>query len=355
MISEIQKLKIALTSNCTLNCTHCNIDKNSNLNISYQNATKAIDLILNSNGKFKRLELYGGEPFLRFNLLKKIVEYAQKIAHKNKKNLSIHIATNGTVINEDILNWLKKTNVFIAVSFSGTKESHNLNRRFKNGSGSYEIVWSNIEKIFNSIGKKRFVCIYCVHPDFASRAFNDFKEIISTGIRIIDIECVHGAGWKDKNYNEFEKQFHLINEYILKLSKRNINIFHEAFIEYIRTKDLNTPACPGYMDMEVYPDGEIGFYPYAFIDYEKSKRIISIGNISKGIQKRYIKCKYLSPICKSCVANYYKIEGLSDGSIAYEIRNSMIKKLFKKIIKNPKLYKKYITELIELTKFFYEC
>jgi len=354
MISEIQKLKIALTSDCTLRCTHCNIDKESKLTISKEAAFKGVELLLNSKGGYKRLELYGGEPFLKFYLLKEIVDYALKKANFYKKNISIHIATNGTFINDEILKWIREKRVFIAVSYSGSKDSHNLNRKFKNKSGSYEIVKSNIKKILNAIGSNRFIAIYCVHPKFANNLLEDFKKIISIGVKIIDIECVQGIIWKEKDYVDFEFNFKRINQEIIKLAKKNDFIFHEGFIEFLRNKKFEAPNCPAYMDMEIYPDGKIGFYPYAFVDYEKYKDDIAIGDLDKGIISKYKNCIYGSNLCDECIYDYYKIKGVSEGYRAYNIRNELLRLNFKQILAKDELYtKKYLVKLAKIMNFFY--
>lgn len=360
MNKEIQKIKIAITSNCTLRCLHCKIDKSSNLTAKLSDVYKGVDLLINSPGKYKRLEIYGGEPFTEIKNLKKIVSYTQKTAKKRKIKLSIHIATNATLINDDVLKWLKKNkNIIIAVSFNGTQNSQDKIRKFNNQNGSYIIVKKNIKKILKTIGTHRLVIIYCVDPIFAKNIYKDFKEIIKIGIRIVDIECAHGRGWNSKNYNEFEKNINKINNYILNQTKKENFIFHEKFIELLRMKGKEIPKCPFYIDLEMYPDAKLGFYPYAFINYLDFRDKIKIGDINKGINKKYLYCSYnpYTNICKNCITNYYTLEGLYDGTIAYKIREKEINKLFRKIIskaKKEKIFKLYLINLKKILKEFYK-
>ncbi|MCX7641653.1 MAG: radical SAM protein [Elusimicrobiales bacterium] len=357
MNKEIHKLKIALTSKCTLNCIHCNIDKNSNLKVNIKNSIKAVEILLNSPGNKKRLELYGGEPFLEFNNLRKIVSYARKKSKQKGISLSIHIATNATFIGEHILKWLSDTNdVIIAISFNGTRFSHDNIRKFSNGRGSYDIVKKNIKNILSAIGKDRTVIIYCVDPFFTKNMLNDFMEIISTGIRIIDIECAYGRGWSKQNYEEFKKNIQYINDYIMKKAKIGDFIFHEKFIELLRTKGQLNLTCPMYLDLEMYPDGKLGFYPYAFINYDLYKKYITIGNVSRGINKKFLNCELNSIQCNQCVYNYYTIEKLWDGNPAYKMREYIITSFFHNIIKNIKKRKyllKYLIKLKRIVDVFY--
>jgi uncharacterized protein len=357
MIDEIQKIKIALTSKCTLRCNHCNIDKVSASSISIDYALKTVDFILSSKGKDKRIEIYGGEPFTEFEKLKILVKYIRQESQIRNKTTSIHVASNGTIVNDEILDWLKKNDIFLAISFSGSRKSHNYNRKFPNAKGSYQMVKENIKKIIDTIGNKRLVCIYCIDPEFSSSILDDFKKIINLGIRIVDIECVSGCMWGENDYTNLISGIKEINKYILKLAGQKKYIFHEVFTEYLRTKNLCFPNCPGYMDIELYPDGNLGFYPYAFINYNRYKNKISIGTARKGINKKYSKCKYKSKRCDDCVKNYYTLQGLDDGSKAYEIRNKIIINFFKELVsissKNC-LANNYFKQTIKLSNFFYD-
>lgn len=356
MIDEIRKLKIALTSECSLRCSHCNIDKSSKLVLSKEMAFRAVDLLLTSKGKYKRLELYGGEPFLRFKLLRDVVDYAFKKALLYKKEISVNISTNATIITEEILNWLKKKSVIIAVSFSGNPFSHNFNRRFENSMGSYEVVVRNFSNILNTVGPERVVVTYCIDPGFVKNAFLDFRKIISLGVEIVNIECVHGVRWEEKDYLLLRKNLERISSYIIELAKKGRFIFAESFIEFFKNRGVSIPDCPGYIDMEVYPDGGIGFYPYAFIDYEREKDNIAIGDLKNGIYPRYRDCRYGGRLCRDCRFEYYRIEGLDDGSYAYHhIRERVIRSLFRRLLQLRKdgYIKRYFIELKKRMDIFY--
>jgi len=360
VVKEITKLKLAITSSCTLRCTHCHIDKNSSKTLDLNKAKKIIEFFLSTDGYFKRLEIYGGEPFLEFEKVKSIIDIAKKIRCKRKKKLTLHIATNGTLINEEIISYLKKNNIYIAVSFSGSRESHNFNRIFKSGKGSWEVVTKNIKELIENIGSERIVVLYCVAPNFIKNMVRDFNYIISLGVKIIDIECVHAAIWKERDYISFRKQIRKINNLILGLSRKRMFVFHEAFINYIINKDNRSSICPFYSDLEVYPDGNLGIMPYAFTNYEKTKNIIKVGEIKEKVKinKKYLKC-VPSENCIECLSDYYdRYDFLRDGSYAYHnIREKEIEIFFKRIIKNSaenEHLREYIKELVSVSNKFYK-
>ncbi|MEF3280844.1 MAG: radical SAM protein [Elusimicrobiota bacterium] len=352
MQSKIKKIKIAVTSRCNLRCLHCNVEKDLAINISHSDIKKALLLIKKYKEKKIKIEFYGGEPFLNFEVLKKSVNTIRKI--KGYENSAIFIASNGTIINKKILDFIEKNNIYLAISFSGSLKSHNLNRVYLDGTGSYKIVKQNIIKAIKRL-KDKIIAIYCVSPDFVENMIEDFKKIVLLGFKIINIECVSGSGkWNEERYNIFEKNMKKINEYILKSIKKRNYIYHESFFSYL-DKERVEEFCPFYSDIELYPDGKFGFYPYSFIKYSKDRDKVVIGDVKNGFYKKYETCKYNRRKCESCIKNYYYKEELKDGGIALNIRDRLIKDFFSKIMKKNKepLFRDYIKNAVRFEREIY--
>lgn len=354
-MEEIRKLKLALTSSCTLRCNHCNIDKNSELELDFRKASCGVDLLLSSPGKFKRLEIYGGEPFLRFDLVKEISSYAKKKAYEKNKKFSLSIATNATVLDDEKIEWIRKNRINISVSFSGSPESHNYNRIFPDSSGSYKVVSRNIDKLIKKVPVEYLVCLYCVDGGFAQNMRRDFELILKKGFKVVNVECVSGRGWSQKNYEDFTKGIDLMKTIILERMRNMDFIYFEPFVELLRDYKKYNSSCPLTSDLEMYPDGNYGFYPYAFVDYKNVMKKISVGNYLKSLKKRYLNCKLAGKLCDNCCKLYYTIDGLNDGSLAYEIRTNAIKRFFLEIIKKieDKKVKDYIYNLWKIKEITY--
>lgn len=356
MFNEIKKLKIAVTSKCTLRCNHCYINKNSNLEIKDKSIKRAVEMLFDSEGNFKKIEFYGGEPLLLYEKIPLWLEDIKKISQKHRKKYAVFIATNGTLINNTIFKTIKEHNIFIAISFSGSPKSHKYNRITPEGKNSYFIVKDNIKKLMNYFNENIF-CIYCIDPSFTYNIYTDFKKITDLGFETLNIECVCGKKWKDKNYTELEKGIRKINDEILNMIMRGRFIYHEQMYE-IFSKNLNTDIiCPAYTDLELYPDGNFGFYPYSFINYEKEKKKITVGNTQSGFNKKYINCFYNKENCIECLKKYYYKKNLEDGSKALKIRDQVVtdfsKYLIEKSTENKKI-RDYIKKAIKIYRKMYE-
>ena len=79
---------------------------------------------------------YGGEPFLRFDLVAYTIEKAASLFAENPINFTVF--TNGTRIPNVDLKFLRDRNVFVIVSIDGTKEVNDLSRVTCQGKSSFE-------------------------------------------------------------------------------------------------------------------------------------------------------------------------------------------------------------------------
>ena len=153
---QIYLLRLAITTECILRCRYCFVRK-SNKVISYPRAIKALNLFLESPGNKKILIIYGGEPLLYFNLLKKIIIFAQRRAEALKKFLIVSLGTNGILLNQNQLNFFKETNTKLAISIDGQKKFHDKFRVFKNQMGSFDDIFNKIPLILKNVKKEEYL------------------------------------------------------------------------------------------------------------------------------------------------------------------------------------------------------
>jgi uncharacterized protein len=141
---EIRKtVSITVTHNCNLRCRYCyepNINRNKDI-IELDMAKKIILKHMEANDGFQKVcfDFFGGEPLLGFNRIREIVEWFH--SREWRKNHLFFIATNGTLLTDEMKSWLCDHKKCVAVGYSldGTKVAHNLCR-----DNSYDLVRRNI-------------------------------------------------------------------------------------------------------------------------------------------------------------------------------------------------------------------
>ena len=127
---KIKTVTITLTQSCNLKCSYCYENNKSPKIMTFNTAQQIIDKELKNKDKYTgfEIDLFGGEPFLQFELIKQITDYAcQKL---NDFPHTIFLTTNGTLVHGDVQKWLidHKDCVICGLSLDGTREMHNTNR-----------------------------------------------------------------------------------------------------------------------------------------------------------------------------------------------------------------------------------
>lgn len=138
-----------ITKKCNCCCNYCyEKDKESKYTLDGVEHTFLNILKYSKNGSTFGIEFLGGEPMLAFEYIQHIVElYKNKYA--NKYNINFTITTNGTILQEEHLLFLKnnKNLVRYAISLDGDKVSNQL-RVFKDTyKNTYDVVEKNMYKL----------------------------------------------------------------------------------------------------------------------------------------------------------------------------------------------------------------
>lgn len=159
----VVNLVLFLAQECNMRCIYCYGDGGKyagNGMLSEETAFRAVNwLMVNSKTAEKvTIAFFGGEPLLNFPLLKRIVPYAKDQAMRRGKRVYFSISTNGSLLNDEIITFLREEDIGVFISFDGPPEYQNRQRPFTNGAGSYDKVFENIQKLRTSI------------PRFAARA-----------------------------------------------------------------------------------------------------------------------------------------------------------------------------------------
>lgn len=126
-----------LTNKCNLKCSYCYANTEMKGNILSSNImTKLLNILASSSYNPILIEFHGGEPLLYWERIKKIV----KKYHKKEK-FYFGIQTNGTLLTQDVIDFIKMYSIEIGVSMDGPQKIHDRNRHYLNGKGSfYDVI-----------------------------------------------------------------------------------------------------------------------------------------------------------------------------------------------------------------------
>jgi uncharacterized protein len=151
------QVTLNVTEACNFRCAYCpytldtEIDRrcHSDRMMNWEVARLALDDFLRharpdteENMRIAAISFYGGEPLLNFPLIKKSVEHV--LQHTDKK-LVFQITTNGSLLRDEVAEFLASHRFFISVSLDGPEHVHNANRRTIRGEGTWSLVTRNLK------------------------------------------------------------------------------------------------------------------------------------------------------------------------------------------------------------------
>ena len=153
---KLEKVTLQLTQQCNFRCSYCIYSdlnneaqrSHSGDGMSFETAKRAVDFLWEHSVDTEKpnIGFYGGEPLLRFELIKQIVAYADERFEGRGHTYSI--TTNGSLLTDDIGDYLAARDILLMISLDGPKEIHDVSRRFAaDGRGSFDTVRENIERL----------------------------------------------------------------------------------------------------------------------------------------------------------------------------------------------------------------
>lgn len=141
-----------ITNSCNLDCPYCYINKTKG-SMTWDIAKQAIDALTETAVLEKRpgvmIKLAGGEPLLKFPLIKKVVEYGKQHGEKYGIKNQFRLITNGTLITQEVVKFVKENNVRISISLDGIGMYNDRQRFYPDHRGSFEIVDHGIKMLMD--------------------------------------------------------------------------------------------------------------------------------------------------------------------------------------------------------------
>ena len=138
-----------VTNACNLRCTYCYVSK-SEETMDEATGLAAIDAVFRSavrhGFKAVKLKYAGGEATLNFRLIRLLHDYAAGFAASHRIGLSEVVLSNGVVLSNTLLDFIRETGMRLMISLDGLGAEHDVQRVFSNGRGSSRHVAHGIDR-----------------------------------------------------------------------------------------------------------------------------------------------------------------------------------------------------------------
>lgn len=297
---------VHLTEGCNLRCKYCYENRyynKMNNEICFENIKAIVDRESEHASANCFITFYGGEPLLKKELIYKTVEYIKM--KKTNTKFYFSMTTNGTLMDEDFVNYMKVNN-FIQISYSidGAETTHNSNRIFKNGKGSFEVVKGNAIRLLKQF--KNVIAMMVVTKNNSQELSENIKYLYHLGFRTFNTLFDYFEKWNDQDFVIIKKELKKVAEFYYDVMMRgediNIPIFDEKIETHINRKfDCNESCLSAMKSVNVGVDGKF----YFCMQFVYNSEYV-IGDCKNGIDSS-LKNNLLAKMgveneeCKDCV------------------------------------------------------
>lgn len=301
----ISNISVLITEDCNFACEYCFVKQNPN-EMSWETLKQTINWLSKQNINKEKLSInfFGGEPLMRFDLIKKAVLYAE---NEMDDDFSFGITTNGSLFNDERLDFFEKHDIGALFSIDGTKEIHNKHRKYKDGSGTFDEVEINMKKCvergLSPVGRPTYT------PETLPYLFETVKYLLDeVGFNSVSpTPAVDGyIDFTEEDYKEYQKQFDKINKYfkdkILMEENAGLGYYDKCYRQFLSDTKMQTPCGAGKKYLGVNYKGEL--YPcHRFVQWPEWK----LGDVYTGLkynQRRKLFHDFdndsTSEVCKAC-------------------------------------------------------
>lgn len=300
----VRVIALMLTWQCNLNCVYCfEKHKTAHKNMSFETAKEIIgkefsDVEKLGDGSVIKVEFFGGEPLLRFDLIKELAEWIWQQDFHVGYDLSV--TTNGTLLNDEMKAWFTDhKDVFrLIMSVDGTDEMQCMNR----GCPSDKLPVDFVRKTWPDSYLKS-----TMSRDSLNTYGDGVIYLLEKGYNVVS-SIAMGVKWQDGDSDIYKRELEKVaNYYLTHPEKKVMAFFNRTFLEILEPYCNQTPPknCGTGTTMAAYDvDGKA--YPcHLFLPIVHGKNIdkemseIDFFDNERMFDVTCQDCK-LKPVCRTC-------------------------------------------------------
>ena len=125
--TPVRRVVLNVTHACNLACVYCFAGgSRPEPAMTVETARKAIEMI--DPRSTVDVAFFGGEPLLAWDLIRRVMDAAQRLAEKRKTRAKFHITTNALLLDEKKVAFLSEQPCSILISLDGPEKIHNASR-----------------------------------------------------------------------------------------------------------------------------------------------------------------------------------------------------------------------------------
>lgn len=303
------KVVLHLTKACNLRCRYCYAPAKTGESMSLETAKKAVDLALTLGEKSACVSYFGGEPLLKFELIRQITDYACEAAQKQGKAMYFRLATNGLLLNDEMLGFCREHAIPLALSLDGDPQGHDAQRPLADGASSFAVLDGKLDAIL--AGGTRCVAVGVITPVIVERFYEGVLYLWNRGFRFFAHQpAFDDPSWRPEHLAALEIQYRRLANFYEARAKEGENFHLSLFDNRLDSHLYGAAARPadkcdfGAKKLSIAADGTI-FPCVQFVSDKKEAADFAMGNVHTTLnearrQELIAANKAPRPACKGC-------------------------------------------------------
>ncbi len=215
-VRTVHNIDLDVTEACNLACIYCFKWQKKPVHMDEATAKNAIDWLLEAGGAFRgelKVNFMGGEPLLRFDLIRKIVPYGKCRARQLGKSLHFGCTTNCTHLTDEMMSFWRRFGMGFHCSIDGIPEVQNANRPFLGGGPSSDAVERNVPKILAY--RPDVMARATISPKSVRSLHESAKYLAGLGFRTMTFKAAVNCHWKEDDFKALRSQYEKLAEFYI--------------------------------------------------------------------------------------------------------------------------------------------
>lgn len=246
-----------LTKRCNLNCTYCHMNPEPmdarQMDMQPETIDAVVRFALSTPNPLIHFEFQGGEPFLNFPGMVRLVEEAHRQNEKVGKKLDFGVTTNLMVVTKEHMEFCRKHRINVSYSLNGPPDVHDRFRITRSGAGSYRSVMDKLrefQKEYPDILSTSPLCVVgsANAPDFR-RTLDFYHEMGFKNVGVIKLKHLGNTVKNGLRFDmpDFLKHYLDALDYIFEKNQRTGEDYSERMLRVLMVKILFKTDV-GYVD-----------------------------------------------------------------------------------------------------------
>jgi sulfatase maturation enzyme AslB (radical SAM superfamily) len=247
-----RSVAVVVTTACNQRCSYCYQRRDRPRQMRWPVLRRAVDLLTESGHRQTSLLLYGGEPLLAADLVRRGVEYARSRVG-GPDRLTIRLPTNGLLLDDELLAFFDRHRVHLQLSFDGVPDVQRLRSEV-----SVEVLprlAATLRSRFPGLLRERVRVAMTVSSATVGRFAASVASLIDLGFEDVAAGAVrtHDPGWTADTTAELDRQLARVR---VLCTRRVEEVGRVGFTPLARTRTSDPRDRDERADVCAVPEGE---------------------------------------------------------------------------------------------------